>query len=360
LDSGGTSLQSIEVPFESSLSGWRSRGLMGRSRSWAPIVDDSMTVFLSSIARSGSLVFPASSMILACHQADLRGVPHVAAISIRCRHRHEFRPSTPSSPLQSSRWSWDCRRTIGRSYFSSPSSRGIHPTLLRRLAPPSTSPRASTPRSDVAIGSFGDERPARQSRSVLAVSHRHDGFRRTKLAGLLHPATDPEVRRVSRSKPFPATHPPLEEFRSPPAVPRHRGLCPLEVPLPRSRAPCRRPLRVDRKSNPRVPISLRCQNESFVEELTETPPSRLCSTDEPVAIAYRCRPRHRSILPGLPPLRDLFLRGRTEVGTNEATRACSNTDPRIPPSVALNPCESIAPPKSVRAKVATVARRGPP
>jgi len=39
------------------------------------------------------------------------------------------------------------------------------------------------------------------SRSVLVVSHHLDGFLRAKAAGLLHPATSLEVRRVSRCRP---------------------------------------------------------------------------------------------------------------------------------------------------------------
>jgi len=62
-------------------------------------------------------------------------------------------------------------------------------------SPPSTRHRASTP-AHVATR-FGFEEPSSNSRSVLVVLHHLDGFLRSEVAGLLHPAADPGVRRVS-------------------------------------------------------------------------------------------------------------------------------------------------------------------
>jgi hypothetical protein len=87
-------------------------------------------------------------------------------------------------------------------------------------------------------GSFGQDPPQSWSRSAFAVSHRLDGLLHLGAAGLLHPATGHEVRRVSDSQrqptlrwpapcaPFPrrGSHP--SKVPSPAAVPRHRGLLP--------------------------------------------------------------------------------------------------------------------------------------
>jgi hypothetical protein len=76
------------------------------------------------------------------------------------------------------------------------------------------------------------------------VSHHLDGFLRTTVAGLLHPAADLGVRRVSRpratqeseqartraTRTFPATgFTPFEEFPSFAAAPHHCGRCPRAV-----------------------------------------------------------------------------------------------------------------------------------
>jgi len=141
------------------------------------------------------------------------------------------RPSPSLPPLQ-------CPRLV-TGWSSQPSSLGIH------SAPPSTSPRASTPGVDPKIVSIGSRLPHRKSRSVLVVSHHLDGLLRSELAGLLHPAIDPGVRRVSEvrlhdcpteAEPsmrnlFPATHTPRRTSSSS-AVPRHRGRCLLAVALP--------------------------------------------------------------------------------------------------------------------------------
>jgi len=65
------------------------------------------------------------------------------------------------------------------------------------FTPPSVRPRASTPGRPCGLPS-ASEVPPPKSRSVLVVSHHLDGFLRARPAGLLHPAADPGVRRVSR------------------------------------------------------------------------------------------------------------------------------------------------------------------
>jgi hypothetical protein len=89
--------------------------------------------------------------------------------------------------------------------------------------------------------------PHRESCSVRVVSHHLDGLLRSELAGLLHPAADPGVRRVSElrlphaaeAEPgmrtlFPATHTPWRTYSSS-AVPRHRGRCLPAVTSPAHR-----------------------------------------------------------------------------------------------------------------------------
>jgi hypothetical protein len=78
------------------------------------------------------------------------------------------------------------------------------------------------------------------SRSVRVVSHHLDGFLRTAVAGLLHPAADLGVRRVSRLAP------PEPEAEAPssgdPDVPRDGVHTLRRVPLVRSRTASPRPL----------------------------------------------------------------------------------------------------------------------
>lgn len=69
------------------------------------------------------------------------------------------------------------------------------PPLVGSLTPPSPSLSASTP-GDVSA-TVGGQRPSDPSRSARAVLRRLDGFLRKQFAGLLHPAGDPGVRRVS-------------------------------------------------------------------------------------------------------------------------------------------------------------------
>lgn len=124
---------------------------------------------------------------------------------------------------------------------------GALPPAPSEIAPPSTrrsgvhSRSASRPR-------FGVEGTTLAARSALVASHHLSGFLLRTHAGLLHPATDPGVRRVSGavrlgssrsgdlspSRPSPS---PRRSFRTPrrmsstAAVPRHRGRCLLVVSI---------------------------------------------------------------------------------------------------------------------------------
>jgi hypothetical protein len=155
-------------------------------------------------------------------RAGLRGLPtaprrHRPSPRGKNRNRAALGPWLPSRALAAA---------PGR---ISTSSRGIRPggaDIASRLAPrpdfrapyhPSTDPearrrcqrripgdchRASTPARIAAR--FGPEEPSSRSRSVLVVSHHLDGFLRSEVAGLLHPAAGHGVRCVSGSR-FPGS-----------------------------------------------------------------------------------------------------------------------------------------------------------
>jgi hypothetical protein len=153
------------------------------------------------VVRSGSFGLP--RLLL-----DLAGFPGVLEVfrPPSSQWLPTVRPSPSLPPLQ-------CPRLVRAGRASLP--------LVRFTAPPSTSLRASTPGGDPKIISIGPRLPHRESRSALVVSHHLDGLLRSELAGLLHPAIDPGVRRVSdhrlpraaeaarwRAGNFPATHTP--------------------------------------------------------------------------------------------------------------------------------------------------------
>jgi len=97
--------------------------------------------------------------------------------------------------------------------------------------------------SDVAAG-LRARAASSSSRSVPVVLHHLDGFLRVGVAGLLHPAANPEVRRVSWDDrrilpkqpwsivafPCDAHHTPRRTSSTAAAL-RHRSRCPLVVPL---------------------------------------------------------------------------------------------------------------------------------
>jgi hypothetical protein len=148
----------------------------------------------------------------------------------------------PSYPLAFSSPSERLSRADRLSPVSSP---GIRRTACSRAQPPyrPSVDRLHRVHSRPTLPSgFGPELPRSDSRSALVVLHHLGGFLRVGVAGLLHPATDPGVRRVScgdrRELPkqpwsivaFPddAHHTP-RRTPSTAAVLRHRSRCPLVV-----------------------------------------------------------------------------------------------------------------------------------
>jgi hypothetical protein len=179
---------------------------------------------LHGSVRSRSLAFPAPSLTFPCHQAGLRGLPH-RTLPLSIGVINGLGLLQLSSPSELSLRAGCSPPPLGFVYF----------TPLRRLAH-----LVSTPGGPEAP--FGRAMPIARSCSAFAVSHRPDGLLHLGVAGLLHPAAGHEVRRVStsrrqlppgggsaRPRGFPATLTPFEEFHSPAAVPRHRGLCPPAV-----------------------------------------------------------------------------------------------------------------------------------
>lgn len=124
------------------------------------------------------------------------------------------------------------------SHAARPASRAPSLGLSQGSSPPSTSPSARGSRSLATASARCDQH---RTRSVLAVSHRLDVLRHRQLAGLLQPAADPGVHRVSAHRArrvrrallaSPPVHRPPE--RSPPRQPRLRHRRP--VPPRRSSA----------------------------------------------------------------------------------------------------------------------------
>jgi len=167
------------------------------------------------VVRSGSVGLPRVLLDLTVSRGSSRS---------SVRRRHDGCPS--SGPL---------RLCLP---FSALVSHGlVEPAFLSWVSRtlPSTCLEASTPGTDPKIDSIGSRLPYRESRSVLVVSHHLDGFLRSELAGLLHPAADPGFaafpssacpvppkRHLGMRTLFPATHTPRRTSSSS-AVPRHRG-----------------------------------------------------------------------------------------------------------------------------------------
>jgi hypothetical protein len=173
------------------------------------------------VVRSGS--FGLSRLLL-----DLAGFPVILEV---------FRPPSsggcpPSGPL---------RLCLP---FSALVSCGlVEPAILSwdSPAPPSTSLRASTPGGDPKIVSIGPRLPHRKSCSALVVSHHLDGLLRSELAGLLHPAIDPGVRRVSGHR-LPHTAEAIRGLLGPSPRRTHPGellLADSRTASPRPLPPCR-------------------------------------------------------------------------------------------------------------------------
>jgi hypothetical protein len=143
-------------------------------------------------------------------------------------------------------------------------------TRTSKISPPSTWPRARPPTSKLASAG----RCRRPACSVFAVSHRPDGLRHPRFAGLLHPAADPGVHRVSRyvrrvpatSWPFPTGATPSRAFPS-------------------------------RDSRAHVTVG---RAPSSSPHLAMRPTSRPCSVGESVAQSTRCRAGALEALLGFP------------------------------------------------------------
>lgn len=171
--------------------------------------------------------------------------------------------------------------------------------------PSTVCPRASTPAAPKRH--FGPAVPRAGSCSVLVVSHHLGGLLRTRIAGLLRPATGLGVHRVSdvRGPPshraearctvepsfaFPATRfGPFEGFPSPTAAPHHCGRCPLVVAaLPRWR-------HLRRSSLPLIAVSAAASGDRLQGFAPLTSPFRL----EAVS----------SLVPLVPPMGSVPLQG---------------------------------------------------
>jgi hypothetical protein len=150
---------------------------------------------------------------LARYRAGLRGVP-TAPRRDRSSLAEEPEPCGPRAfaPLQSSRccpWSnldllsWDSSGGAERVATACAATR-VHrapyppPPTPRARARVGDCRRASTPARIAAR--IGPEEPSSESRSVRVVSHHLDGFLRSEVAGLLHPAAGHGVRCVSGSR----------------------------------------------------------------------------------------------------------------------------------------------------------------
>jgi len=149
----------------------------------------------------------------------------------------------PGHRCPGSRPSWPFASPSERLAPTRPSyalSRGFQPPPLRFVSyRPSVDIPCSVRGPDRLAPIFGDGATSPTTRSALVVSHHLDGLFRCTAAGLLHPAADPGVHRVSTPTDLPCRRAtgasprrerPLEELPSPaggPASPRDR--CPLAV-----------------------------------------------------------------------------------------------------------------------------------
>jgi len=116
---------------------------------------------------------------------------------------------------------------------------------------------------------FGPTSPGAGSRSVLVVSHHHNGLLRAEVTGLLHPATGqgfaafhvrpPARPKAGRRGKIPATRfTPFEEFPSSAAAPHHCGRClPAVTVLSGAGEPAEAGVRAERRS-PRREAYTRC------------------------------------------------------------------------------------------------------
>jgi hypothetical protein len=118
-------------------------------------------------------------MTFPCHQAGLRGLPH------------RLPPSDSGVILALPLSAWLSFRALSPRWVSPPLMGFVrlHPSTVQHFRCPLPEPE----------GSFGQDLPQSWSCSVFVVSHHLDGLLHLGAAGLLHPATGHEVRRVSSS-----------------------------------------------------------------------------------------------------------------------------------------------------------------
>jgi hypothetical protein len=193
------------------------------------------------------------------------------------------------APLQSSRccpWSnldllsWDSSGGADPITAFAATRTGRRPPLHRprhAQARAGDCPRASTPARIAAR--FGPEEPSSESRSVRVVSHHLDGFLRSEVAGLLHPAAGHGVRCVSGSRipdldpanriGWEDRHRPRSALHTPRRIPDcSRTTSPWPLPPCRSQCPRSTPESTPLPAHPRA----------FRETTTST--SRRCSAVE--------------------------------------------------------------------------------
>jgi hypothetical protein len=150
---------------------------------------------------AGRWYFPAPSLAL-----------RVAALAFEVFRRRRAEPSPPRGGLgsygPSGPWlpSRDLTCCPGRTLVRPPlvgfvgagHAHRLSPPNLTRTPSPSTDP-AERPLPQALPPASAPERPSLESCSVLVVSHHLDGFLRSEVAGLLHPAAGHGVRCVSHT-----------------------------------------------------------------------------------------------------------------------------------------------------------------
>jgi len=139
--------------------------------------------------------------------------------------------------------------------------RGICLHIDHRNTPPSTCYRASTPVR--CCHRTSDSSYQLESCSVLVVLHHLDGFLRSGVAGLLHPAADPRVRFVSCTR-LPQS--PRKQCRGPTSTFLESAVrTPRRIPLARSRTTSPWPLPSCRFAFRDVCASIRsrCQGQMY-------------------------------------------------------------------------------------------------
>jgi len=148
-----------------------------------------------------------------------------------------------------------------------PSSREIHSYLV--CPPADVPPMRPLPGAEAP---FGSTVPTVESRSAFVVSHHHDGFLRTRVTGLLHPATGQGFAAFRASQPQCNPKATLDTVGSP----REAFHTLRRVPLVCSRTASLRPLPSCRFRPPPGTPTSRSQ-EAYRPSPTEAESGRLCA-----------------------------------------------------------------------------------